>query len=181
MGEAGQVVAFEPEMQNCEWIKKSIRASELKNIVLEQAAVGESNGVLELFIGEKSGWHSLVTSDANKKKESVEVQVVALDDYLIKHPMPNLKAIKVDVEGFEKEVLLGAGNTLRNITDLVLFLDIHPSHGVKHAEIFSLLRDFGFEIYKEKPPFNVAIRDNEQPLEIIAVKKSAEQDVDPNA
>jgi FkbM family methyltransferase len=51
-------------------------------------------------------------SERNQKKTSIDVNIYTLDNYLNKHPLPNLKAIKIDVEGSEKEILMGAYNTL---------------------------------------------------------------------
>lgn len=170
IGEKGKVVAFEPEPENCKWIRKSIDKSKMHNIVLEEVAIGEDDGSLNLFIGEKSGWHSLVTSEQNLKKESISVKVHSLDRYLEMNHIPNLKAIKIDVEGFEKEVLLGAHKTLSQHENLVLFIDIHPSHGVKHDEIYEILHRYDFSLYKEIHPFNLPIDRTEKPSEIVAIK-----------
>lgn len=177
VGDQGKVVAFEPEPSNCKWIRKSIDKSGVQNVVLEEAAIGSEKGTLNLFIGEKSGWHSLVASEQNLNKTSVPVNVYSLDEYLGKNPLPNLKVIKIDVEGFEKEVLIGASNTLSLNDNLILFIDIHPSHGVIHDEIYAILHEHGFSLYKEQYPFNLPIDQNSKPLEIVATKdkKSAEQ------
>jgi FkbM family methyltransferase len=177
VGAQGNILAFEPEPENCKWIRKSIEESVIHNITLVEGAVGSENGSLNLYIGEKSGWHSLVNSEHDRVKKSIPVNVYQLDGYLEKMPLPNLKAIKIDVEGFEKEVLIGAYNTLRLNDDLMLFIDIHPSHGVVHDEIYEILHEHGFSLYKEKYPFNLPIDKNSKPLEIVAIKdnKSAEQ------
>lgn len=170
VGDAGHVVAFEPEPENCRWIRKSIEASAVGNLTLVEGAVGAEKGELDLYIGEKSGWHSLVGSEENKKKEAISVGVYPLDQYLEDHPLPRLKAIKIDVEGFEKEVLMGAEKTLSAQDDLVLFLDVHPSHGVVHDEIYDILEGHGFTLYKEQAPFTLPIVKEKKPLEILAVK-----------
>lgn len=170
VGSHGKIVAFEPEPENCKWIKKSINKSGVHNIVLEEAAIGAENGLLDLFIGEKSGWHSLVRSHKNSKKDSIPVSVYQLDKYLERNPLPNLKAIKIDVEGFEKEVLIGAHKTLRFHSTLVLFIDIHPGHGVIHDEIFDILIEHGFALYAEKYPYNFPIDTDSRPSEIVAIK-----------
>lgn len=177
VGEKGKVVAFEPEPENCKWIRRSIDKSNIHNIVLEEAAIGKTEGSLNLFIGEKSGWHSLVASEQNINKESIAVSVNSLDKYLEKNPVANLKAIKIDVEGFEKEVLLGALTTLNQYNSLIIFIDIHPSHGVKHDEIFEILYGHGFSLYKEEYPFDIPLDRIAKPLEVVAVKNihNAEQ------
>lgn len=170
VGEKGKVVAFEPEPENCKWIRKSIDKSKITNIFLEEAAIGEKDGSSNLFIGKKSGWHSLVTSELNLKKDSISVSVYQLDKYLEKNPFPNLKAIKIDVEGFEKEVLIGAHKTLSLNDNLILFIDIHPIHGVKYDEIYRILHGHGFSLYREQYPFNLPINREAKPLHIVATK-----------
>lgn len=170
VGGRGSVLAFEPEPENCRWIRKSIRMSGVDNISLVQGAVGAEDGALNLFLGEKSGWHSLVDSECNRRKASIPVSVCRLDRYLEKKPLPNLRAIKIDVEGFEKEVLVGARDTLRQADDLILFVDIHPDHGVVHKSIFSMLHEHGFSIYKEKYPFDDPVDLDLKPFEIVAIK-----------
>jgi FkbM family methyltransferase len=170
VGEKGKVIAFEPSPENCKWIKKSIDKSNIRNIVLEEAAIGEKDNFLPLFLGERSGWHSLVTSEQNLKKDSIPVRVYPLDKYLESNPVANLKAIKIDVEGFEKEVLLGAHKTLSQYDTLIILIDIHPSHGVKHEEIYEILHGHGFSLYKEKYPFKSPIDRTEKPFEIVAIK-----------
>jgi len=172
VSDKGKVLAFEPEPQNCAWIRKSIKKSGMNNITLVEGAIGAEEGLLNLFIGERSGWHSLVTSDDNIKKDSMPVKVYQLDKYLENNPIENLKAIKIDVEGFEKEVLIGAQKTLSGINDLVIFIDIHPSHGVIHEEIYNILHENGFCIYKEQFPFNSPVEFNDKPLELVAIKNS---------
>lgn len=87
-----------------------------------------------------------------------------------KNSLSNLKAIKIDVEGFEKEVLMGAYNTLSINQELILFIDIHPDHEVNHGEIYEILHGHGFSLYKEEYPFNLSIDEDKNPLEIVAIK-----------
>lgn len=170
VGEEGRVVAFEPEPENCTWIRRSLEQSGVPNVTLEQSAVGAEDGSAELFLGDKSGWHSLVGSGSEAGRKSITVQVRQLDAYLHEHPIANLKAIKIDVEGFEKEVLVGAGETLSRHDDLVLFVDIHPGFGVRHEEIYGILRGHGFSIYQEVYPFDIPVAADARPKEIVAVK-----------
>ena len=42
--------------------------------------------------------------------------------------------IKIDVEGAEMEVLAGAGQLLKNSSELVLLLDLHPHNKLNKNE-----------------------------------------------
>jgi FkbM family methyltransferase len=170
VGPTGRVIAFEPEPENCKWIRKSIEKSNVKNIVLEEAAIGETKGDLQLFLGKKSGWHSFVPNQQNQNKKPIIVKVHSLDEYMAERPALNLKVIKIDVEGFEKQVLLGAEKTLGQSGELILLVDIHPSHGVNHDEIFGILRELGFSLFEEQYPFISPLYDGKRPLSVVAVK-----------
>lgn len=93
-----KVIAIEPVTEHIECYKKNVLA---ENVEIIQAAVGEEMGVCDLaFYGDNSGkthriegnTYPLITID------SLNLDLV---DY-----------IKIDVEGFEKQVLLGAKDTL---------------------------------------------------------------------
>lgn len=49
--------------------------SGVHNVVVEVAAIVAEEGTINLFIGENSGWHSLVASDQNLRKKSIAVDV----------------------------------------------------------------------------------------------------------
>ncbi len=66
VGPEGQVLTFEPESHNCRWIRKSIRINGYCNINLFEIALSHENGNAQLHLGEKSGWHSLVSGQAGR-------------------------------------------------------------------------------------------------------------------
>lgn len=170
VGESGNVVAFEPEAENCAWIRKSIAKSGLDTIVLEEAAVGAEDGYLTLYLGAKSGHHTLLSGADGGERSSVPVRVFSLDTYLQEHQLPNLKAIKIDVEGFEKEVLLGAHQTL-STQDVILFIDIHASRGIDPGEVYEILDGYGYALFNELYPFDMPIDRALKPTAIVAMKK----------
>ena len=171
VGEQGRVLMFEPEPENCKWVKKSIEASNVKNIELVKAAAGAKDGFLELHIGKRSGGHTLMKRNYRENRESVMVKVLQLSKYLERNPLPNLKVIKIDVEGFEKEVLNGARELLAGSNDLVLLIDIHPIHEFNHTEIYELLQTCGFSLYRERYPYNRPVLASDRPRAIVAVKR----------
>jgi FkbM family methyltransferase len=98
-----QVIAFEPDRKNFQRLVERVRGyKNLFNISLFPLGVGENFAALALSCdGRSSACHL----PADKGKENFEqAYIVALDDIL--HGVaPNY--IKMDIEGFEKEALLG--------------------------------------------------------------------------
>jgi FkbM family methyltransferase len=173
VGATGRVVAFEPEPENFQWLEKGVRESGLNNVTLEKAAVGAVDGALDLILGKESGWHSFVSTKHNQNRPTLPVEVRELDGYLYANPLPRLRAIKIDVEGFEKEVLMGANRTLNGTDELALFIDVHPGHGVKRDDIYGILQSQGYSLRQEKYPFNLPLNQGTKPLAFIALKTGA--------
>jgi FkbM family methyltransferase len=148
MNGEGSILAFEPEPRNCIWTRKSIELNRYKNIQLFEIALGEHNETAKLFLGEKSGWHSLVPSLPSRNMGVIEVQKRTLDAVLEECSTKKVDMMKIDVEGFELMVLNGAYRTLINNPDMTILLDIHPHLGVDPSEVCNFLRGLGFSIYQ---------------------------------
>ncbi|RKZ27280.1 hypothetical protein DRQ20_00870 [bacterium] len=150
MGCKGKILAFEPEPSNCYWIRKSIEANKYDCIKLFELALADYEGEAMLYIGKKSGWHSLLPTGGNVKDETIRVKVSTLDNVLKKEKIERVNIVKIDVEGAEMEVLKGAKNLLQKSERLFIIMDLHPQKGVKVEDVFSYLYQHGFKIYSVK-------------------------------
>ena len=65
---------------------------------------------------------------------SQEVEVISLDEWIKDNPLENVDFIKVDVEGYELEVLKGSENTIKSFKP-VIFIEIAKNF---HLEILSI-------------------------------------------
>ena len=110
VGETGKVIAFEPHPGIFARLQENVRLNGFPNVAIHQCALGSQPGKLTLYdrpaIG--IGGASLVSGAGGQP--SAEVQVSRLDDILV-GAAPAF--IKMDVEGFEVEVLKGAPETLQ--------------------------------------------------------------------
>jgi FkbM family methyltransferase len=143
VGPSGRVVAVEPEPSNCSWIERSIKANHLQEICdLWCCAAGDNDGSAYLHIGEKSGWHSLVTSSG----KGITVPLVRLDT--IAHNLDRVDAVKIDVEGAELQVLRGMVGILTRFHP-VIWCELHPQYGVDTEEVRRFLRAYGYTVSGE--------------------------------
>ena len=170
-GENGSVLAFEPEPDNCHWIEESIKLNNYENINLFQLALGEKNEDTQLYLGEKSGWHSLVSTQGNNTgNSSIEVKKRTLDSILGEVVDIQVDMIKIDVEGAEMEVLKGASLMLENNPDLIMLLDLHPHMGVNPVEVCGFLSERGFQILNMKVPHLALVNIDNKTTEILAMR-----------
>lgn len=89
---------------------------------------------------------------ANKDEPSIKVPLDTLDGILHNQKVPIL--IKIDVEGFEKEVLKGATRTLNDNELKAIIIELNGSgvrYNINDVEIHKTLIDLGFRPFLYKP------------------------------
>jgi FkbM family methyltransferase len=152
VGVEGAVLAFEPHPENCYWIRKSITRNGYHHIRLFELALSDQNGVASLYIGEKSGWHSLVQANDRGNKGSISISTRTLDDLLEELGCGKVDGMKIDVEGSEMRVLHGAERVLNRNEDILLLIDVHPFAGVESQAVCAYLQDRGFVVRDPAAP-----------------------------
>ncbi|HUR76467.1 MAG TPA: FkbM family methyltransferase [Acidimicrobiales bacterium] len=146
MHDRGRVLCVEPEPANVEWITRSIARNRYKSIEVLPFALADADGSATLHLGEKSGWHSLVSTEGVAVTGTVEVPTKRLDDELAKRGIARVDAIKIDVEGAEEQVLTGAAQALGGTHPMTVLLDLHPGRGVNPVAAGARLIAHGFEL-----------------------------------
>ncbi len=103
------VFSFEPVATNFECLEKNTIM--FNNVTCLKNGLGNTVGVLNIKIPPNSvncGSYSLIDFENFDETIEEEIQIVKLDDFDL---IPDL--IKIDTQGFEEQVLLGATNTLK--------------------------------------------------------------------
>lgn len=136
VGSQGLVYAFEPHPLNIEAIYKNVELNNVSNVKVISSAVGSKHGTLS--------FSRHPNASISREKGAINVDVVLLDDFIME-VKPTF--IKIDVEGFELEVLRGAKEILKYRPKLDL--EIHCANFQDREktllEIFELI---DFESYK---------------------------------
>lgn len=112
---ADQVQAFEPYAAVRDRLAFHIALNSLTNIRLHGVGLSQQDEVLPFFAptGHNQGIGSFDASTVSKgNRESGKLQLVQGDGYFQLHGLPPVTLMKVDVEGFEKQVILGLRETL---------------------------------------------------------------------
>lgn len=157
-------MAFEPHPVICEQLNTNLACNDFANMIVHNLAVGDKSGTIDFYMQSEqcynrglSGvkYYNDIGSDFNK----IEVPVVALDDFLADKDQRRVSTIKIDTQGFEYNVLLGATRTIEK-SQPIIFFEFHD-YSVYHLEnCFKLLP--GYQIYKFQP-FSGEIRRFDQP------------------
>jgi FkbM family methyltransferase len=147
--------AVEPGIASCAVIDRHMRMNGLNNISLIQAAVSDRSGDLDMVA---QGPHLEAIPDGelpNDVDQVVRCPVTTLDrlcQELSIHP----DLLKIDVEGYEFNVLRGAERVLREDRP-TLFLEMHPAEMVRFGHtplaLVSLLAglSYGFHDLRGHP------------------------------
>ena len=133
-GPRGAVWAFEPNPANARFLRRHVQINGLANVHVTEAAVAAAEGVARFDFGTGSGTGRLAAGGA------LEVRTLRLDDFCDAHAVAP-SAIKVDVEGAEREVLEGARDTLARHRP-VLFLSTHG--GEVHRACLDFMAGAGY-------------------------------------
>ena len=124
IGSEGEVICIEPSVENLPELKKNIEINRFVNVKLFDVAIGMDDGTTGLRVGINSGV-------VEKNQGSYQVALRKLDSLVT----DKVDFLKIDVEGYEGQVLKGAQEIL-NRDKPILFLEIHPS----------IIPEFGFSV-----------------------------------
>jgi FkbM family methyltransferase len=148
VGAQGRVFAFEPDPALFEAAVRNARMNEKDDVIsLHNLALGSRRGQARLHRSTyNSGDNRLSASTAHK--ESVPVNVARGDDVL---DGAQIDLIKMDVQGWESEVLRGLEQTLRSNPALTVYFEYWPEGLRRAGEPLSspveILGQSGFSVF----------------------------------
>lgn len=145
---------FEPIPGHARVLKQ--RFARYPGIQIENKAMGAAAGFAEFHISEYDHLSSFVAptqrrldeSPEARAKQSVQVEVVTLDHWFTDKVLKGPVLLKLDVQGFESEVLAGGREFLSKVDYLVYessFEQMYEGEKV-FGEMFDLVRSLGFEL-----------------------------------
>lgn len=109
------VHAFEPDIDNFQSLMANTHGLG-QRVTLNQAAVSESNGYGELFLGKQTELHSLLPEMLQADEKSSEmVKLVALKSYLDDNKISHVDLLKLDIEGAELDALKGLQENIKDV------------------------------------------------------------------
>ena len=125
VGAAGRVIAFEPESRSFDLLVRNLSRNGVVNTSVEKIALGNHSGRGRLAVHASNlGDHRILREAESTSEPFQDVQIATLDDFCLPLGPNAVSLIKIDVQGFEGQVLQGAEATIDANPDLWLILEI---------------------------------------------------------
>ncbi|RJQ27044.1 FkbM family methyltransferase [Candidatus Parcubacteria bacterium] len=134
------VYSFEPQPTNFGFLTRNVVRLGLSNVYCNCSALGEANKIADFWFNTGPGLGDSSLVQRSQNGGCTKVPVRRLDSLHI--PPPNF--IKMDVEYYEFEVLLGMGDLLNN-ENIQLLVEVHSNCSKK---VWGYLSGKGFLIYR---------------------------------
>jgi FkbM family methyltransferase len=145
---AQQVFCFEPNQFNREVLEKNIELNHLqKKVTVYPYAVGaeKGKGIQSNFSLGNTGMNRVDKVEAgNDAADAIDIRT--LDEFEFKQ----IDFVKIDVEGFETDVLLGAGATLQRCKPVVLIEVFEKSR----EQVDTLMQRYGYRKFITLEEYN---------------------------
>lgn len=143
---AERVIAFEPDKVHAECYKKNLEQFPTCEVITK--AVGNEEGSVTLTDDDFTQGKRIESTTGN-------VPMTTIDSFNYE----NIDLIKVDVEGYEMNVLLGAQNTLANTKYLMIELNNNTKkYGTNNREVEKFIRKLGFRLLLNHWPDKVFVK-----------------------
>jgi FkbM family methyltransferase len=133
------IYSFEPVNETFKLLKKNVGG--LKGVNCYNMAMGSENKIQTIYIQSDSGLNSLNDqfNQLNKSAVTQQITVEKLDNFCEANKVNRIHLLKIDTEGYEMEVLKGAGEL------------------IKQKKIDFILAEVGFKDGPDKTNFSLMI------------------------
>ena len=145
----GAVVAYEPASRTCGYLHENVSLNQFTNVTVVNKGLGNRQEQRHLYYSEAGlteGTASLKYADGRAASERVTLDTM---DNLI-HELPAPDFIKIDVEGYQLEVLQGGEYCLKTHAPLILaeLKDVGETNRADYTEIEQYVTDVGYTLYE---------------------------------
>ena len=143
---AAQIFAFEPMPRVANLTRKNAQLNPSFNIQVKQNAVCDQGGAVTLHDpgGDQPASASLKSDFLDCDQETIEVEAVRIDNFVVAQKLERVDLIKLDVEGVEEIALRGMQQTIEKFKP-TLFIEVLDNRPDLVAELNKLV-ELGYRI-----------------------------------
>lgn len=150
-----QVLAFEPNFENCFVIRKSVSSSSSCEFKLINSALSSYSGLSELYCDSDTSTASLLEYDSGyQNRGDVKknfVSTLTLDEYFDENPTNHsLEFVKIDTQGNDLSVLMGSTRSISKFRPVIqtefIYIPLYKSQ-CSPSELSRVLNELGYIIY----------------------------------
>lgn len=125
------IYSFEPSRYVFEILRKN--TENVEKIKIFNCALGEENKKIKLLVGNKNPMYGgdaiensgMAKNKINKFLNSEEVQMITIDSFVEEHKIEKVDFIKMDTEGYERNIIMGAAETIRRFSPVIVCSAYH--------------------------------------------------------
>jgi FkbM family methyltransferase len=147
---AAVVYAFEPLPESVASIESALALRGISNVEVIAVALSDRVGEAELHVCAVRGNNSLGPVATSRVIARLRVPTTTLDRFCEQRALPRVDFLKIDVEGYEHEVLRGASRLLRERSIGAILFEVSRvplrSLGRTALPVLALLRDSGYRV-----------------------------------
>jgi FkbM family methyltransferase len=181
VGEHGLVDAFEPNPMLCRILDETLARHRATNVQLHPVALGACGGHVQVHVPQGNFGAASIVRTGKGPAHVHNVPIVKLDDIMfVETPRP-IALMKLDVEGYELEIIKGAQRLLQEFPpQVILFESDASSEPQKGNAVLQMLREHGYDflsiprclIWMRTQHFNIQ-EPHPNSHDLVAVKKGA--------
>ena len=146
-GKNGTVYSFEPHPFLYKDLTAALEKNNSFNVLPFMLALGAEQGEAILNVPQSNLGLGTLIRTSNEKCEQFKVTVSTLSEFVEAQEIKKIDFLKIDVEGFEHQVLLGAESLLKNSPPEFIMLELNNFAGkAKDQPVVELLKRFNYKI-----------------------------------
>lgn len=139
------VTAFEPTPDTFKFLQNNVN----KNVTCKNLGISDAPGTLKFITGKDQRKNQIVSNNFSKKGwDTISIEVQTLDSF----NFTDIDFLKIDVEGHERHVIIGAEKTIKTCKPLIV-IEISFENKVfdksiskNHSEALDILQSWGYKI-----------------------------------
>jgi len=147
VGASGQVFSFEPIPMLHKKLVDNINLNRINNVKTIESGIGDKESEIEIFLNpEQSGLSSAVAKPSSNYVTQ-KIKLTSLDKFFMSRK-EKISFIKIDTEGYEPQVLLGAKELIERDKPII-YIELGGDHQQTSSESLKILKELNYSCEAE--------------------------------